>query len=303
MSPLSAAALVSLSAASFGAMAIFARHAYAEGVDLYGILLPRFAIAALVLWGVLRIGRTAMPPAARVPGLALMGAGYVAQSFCFFAALNYIPAGMVALLLYLYPLFVVLLSWAVGHERLGARKLLALAVCTAGTVMTLGWTDVGAQPSLDWRGVALAIAAACVYAVYIVGGSRATRGVEPLAATATILSSSAVLLALIVGARLVLGEPVAFAQGVGGWSAVVAIALVSTVIAVLFFVVGLRHLGASKTALISTLEPVVTVALAAVFLAERLGGWQLAGGALVLAGALLLALEPTSKPAPEKIPV
>lgn len=292
MSPLSAAALVALSAASFGAMAVFARHAYAAGVDLYGVLLPRFLIAALVLWGVLRVMGAPLPSRRRVPGLALMGAGYVAQSFCFFAALNYIPAGMVALLLYLYPLFVVLLSWAVGHEGLGPRKLLALAVCSIGTAMTLGWTDLGAQPSLDWRGVALAIGAAGIYAIYIVGGSRATRGVEPLAATATILSSSALLLALIVGARLALGEPVAFAQGLGGWSAVLAIALVSTVVAVLFFVVGLRHLGSSKTALISTLEPVVTVALAAVFLGEHLGGWQLAGGALVLTGALMLALEP-----------
>ncbi|MCM5680203.1 DMT family transporter [Schlegelella sp. S2-27] len=301
MSPLSAAALVALSAASFGAMAIFARHAYAEGVDLYGILLPRFVIAALVLWAVARLLRTPWPGRARVPGLALMGAGYVAQSLCFFAALNYIPAGMVALLLYLYPLFVVLLSWAVGHERLGARKLLALAICSAGTVMTLGWADVGAQASLDWRGVALAIGAAAVYALYIVGGSRATRGVEPLAATATILGSSALLLALIVGARLALGAPVAFAHGASAWSAVLAIALVSTVVAVLFFVVGLRHLGASKTALISTLEPVVTVALAAVFLSEHLGGWQLAGGALVLAGALLLALEPAAA-SPQQLP-
>jgi drug/metabolite transporter (DMT)-like permease len=68
---------------------------------------------------------------------------------------------------------------------------------------------------------------------------------------------------------------------------------VSTVIAVLFFVAGLRVLGSSKTALLSTLEPVVTVTLAALFLAEALKPTQLIGGALVLGGALLLATQAT----------
>lgn len=289
-----AAALVALSAAGFGAMAIFARHAYADGVDVHGVLMPRFVIAATVLWMALRLLGQRLPERRRLPGLALMGLGYVGQSFCFFTALRYIPAGMVALLLYLYPLFVVLLSWLVGQEPLTRRKLLALVVCSVGTVLTLGLGDIG-QVTLDWRGVALAVAAAVIYSVYIVGGSRVTRGLDPMASTTVILASAAGALVLIVLARAALGEPTRFAHTVAGWSAVLAIALVSTVLAVGLFVVGLKHLGASRTALISTLEPVITVGLAAVFLSERLAGLQLVGGALVLAGALLLALAPAEE--------
>lgn len=300
LSPLIAALLVAVSAACFGAMAIFGRQAYAAGVDVLGILMPRFVIAAAALWAAVAWARSQLPEWHRLPGLVLMGAGYVAQSFCFFAALTYIPAGMVALLLHLFPLFVVLLSWALRHEQLDARRLVALFVCSAGTMLTLGSDAFGQgnDPGVDPRGVALAIAAAGIYAVYIVAGTRATRGVDPLVSTAVILSSAAVLLCAIVAVRTGMGLPVRLAQTGAGWLAVLAIALVSTAIAVGCFVVGLKHLGASRTALISTLEPVVTVVLAMAFLGERLATLQWLGGALVLGGALLLALH-RPPPAPE----
>jgi drug/metabolite transporter (DMT)-like permease len=288
--PSGGAALVALSAACFGAMAIFARWAYAAGVDVWGILLPRFAFAALVLWAVARLAGQAAPPRGRRAGLAAMGVGYVAQAACFFGALLYIPAGLVALLLYLFPLFVVLLSRALGDEPLTARRLVALAGSLAGTALALGPDALG-DGGIDPRGVALGIAAAAIYSVYIVGGARATRGIAPLAASAWIMASGAIVLAVIVAARIATGRPVAFATDVAGWSAIGAATLVSTVIAVSAFFAGLAALGASRTAVISTFEPVVTVGLAALLLDERLRPVQFAGGVLVLGGALLIATE------------
>ena len=288
--PAGAAALVALSAACFGAMAIFARWAYAAGVDLWGILLPRFALAALVLWLVSRAAGLAAPLPGRRAGLAAMGAAYVAQAVCFFSALLYIPAGLVALLLYLFPLFVVLLSRALGDEPLTARRLAALATSLAGTALALG-PDVFGAGGVDPRGVMLGIAAAAIYSLYIVGGTRATLGIAPIVASAWIMGSGALVLAVIVAAHLATGHTVAFATDGAGWRAVGAATLVSTVIAVSAFFAGLARLGAPRTAVISTLEPVVTVGLAALLLDERLGPLQFAGGALVLGGALLLATE------------
>jgi drug/metabolite transporter (DMT)-like permease len=293
--PFGAAALVALSAACFGAMAIFAKWAYAAGVDVWGILLPRFAVAALVLWAVARLAGLASAPRGRRAGLAAMGAAYVAQAACFFGALLYIPAGLVALLLYLFPLFVVLLSRALGDEPLTARRLAALAASLAGTALALGPDALG-RGGIDPRGIALGVAAAAIYSVYIVGGTRATRGVAPLVASAWIMGSGALVVATIVAARVATGRPVAFATDVAGWSAVGAATLVSTVIAVSAFFAGLAALGASRTAVISTFEPVVTVGLAALLLDERLRPLQIAGGALVLGGALLLATERFASP-------
>jgi drug/metabolite transporter (DMT)-like permease len=293
MSPLRASLLVVVSACSFGAMAIFGRFAYAAGVDVFGVLLPRFVIASLVLWLLMRLTGRRAPPRDRLPGLLLMGAGYVGQSLCYFFALNWLPAGMVALLLYLFPLFVLLLSRLLGHESLNARKIAALVLCSAGILLTIGIADAGAA-KLDPRGIALGVGAALIYSVYIVAGSRITAGIDPMASTSVILTGSAAGLALIVVVRWMLGMQVALPSSAQGVAAVLAIALVSTVIAVACFVAGLRQLGSSKAALLSTLEPVVTVGLAAVFLGEALRATQLAGGALVLGGALLLASAPSA---------
>jgi drug/metabolite transporter (DMT)-like permease len=70
------------------------------------------------------------------------------------------------------------------------------------------------------------------------------------------------------------------------------IAFVSTVVAVSAFFAGLRRVGPSEAAILSTFEPVVTVALAYAVLGERLTPAQLAGGALVLAAVVLLQLRP-----------
>ena len=293
ISPLRASVLVVVSACSFGAMAIFGRFAYAAGVDAFGVLLPRFVIASLVLWTLMRLTGRRAPPRERLPGLVLMGAGYVAQSLCYFFALTYLPAGMVALLLYLFPLFVLLLSRLLGHETLSARKIAALVLCSLGILFTIGIADAGAA-RLDPRGIALGVGAALIYSIYIVASSRVTAGIDPMASTTVILTGSAAGLALIVAVRWVLGAKAAFPSTMPGVAAVLAIALVSTVIAVACFVAGLRVLGSSKTALLSTLEPVVTVALAAAFLGEDLRATQLAGGALVLGGALLLASAPAA---------
>lgn len=285
-----AVAMVALSAACFGAMAIFARWAYAAGVDLWGILLPRFVIATLCFWALARLAT--IPPASpeRHAGLTAMGGGYVLQAMGYFAALQFVPAGLVALLLYLFPLFVVLLSRALGHEPLTGRRLLALAASLAGTVLALGSAPL-AGDALDLRGVALALGAAAVYAGYIVLGARATRGVHPIAASVRVMASGAVIVAAIVAVRAASGLPVAFPTDAAGWGAVLAAATVSTVVAVSAFFAGLKVLGPSRTSMISTFEPVVTVGLAALLLGEVLQPAQFAGGALVLAGAWLLATE------------
>jgi drug/metabolite transporter (DMT)-like permease len=71
-----------------------------------------------------------------------------------------------------------------------------------------------------------------------------------------------------------------------GW--VAGIALVSTVGAIVLFFAGLKRVGPTAASILSTLEPVVTVVLAALAFGESLGPAQLLGGALVLAAAVVL---------------
>lgn len=280
-------ALVVGSAVAFGAMAIFARIAYASGVDTTTLLALRFTLAACLLIALARVRRASMPRGRDLAILVAMGAvGYASQSLAFFAALAYAPAGVVALLLYLYPALVAILGALVLHERLTAQRVTALAVALAGMVLTVT-PALGHAGSARPLGVALALASAVIYSIYIVAGTRVAARVSPDATSATVCTAAA---AVYVGVALARG--VHWPQSAAGWGAAGAIALVSTVIAITLFFAGLARVGATRAATLSTVEPVVTVILAALVLGERIAPVQIAGGAMIVAAVWLLARAP-----------
>jgi drug/metabolite transporter (DMT)-like permease len=277
------ALLVALSASAFGAMAIFGRYAYAGGTDVLGLLTLRFLIGGAVLAAVARHRGVIWPRGRTLAGIVGMGSlGYVGQSLCYFIALQHAQASLVALLLYLYPAFVTLLAALWLGERLTRVKIAALVLCLGGSALMVG----GGHG--DPLGIALALAAAVVYSLYIVAGARITRDVDPLATTAIVCLSAAGVFCCGSIVRTLAGAPPHLPATPLAWAALVAIALVSTVTAMLAFFAGLTRLGAARTSMLSTLEPVVTVLLAALLLDERLSALQWCGGAAVLAAVLWL---------------
>lgn len=277
------ALLVALSASAFGAMAIFGRYAYAGGTDVLGLLTLRFLIGGTVLAACAHRRGVVWPRGRVLAGIVAMGAlGYVGQSLCYFIALQHAQASLVALLLYLYPAFVTLLAALWLGERLTRVKAAALVLCLGGSALMVG----GGHG--DPLGIALALSAAVIYSLYIVAGARVTRDVDPLATTAIVCLSAAAVFCCASIVRTLAGAPPHLPATTAAWAALVAIALVSTVTAMLAFFAGLTRLGAARTSMLSTLEPVVTVLLAAILLGERLSFVQGCGGAAVLAAVLWL---------------
>ena len=85
-----------------------------------------------------------------------------------------------------------------------------------------------------------------------------------------------------------------------GWAVIGAIVLVATVVPVGTFLAGLARIGPTNAAMLSVLEPLVTVALAALLLGETLQPVTLLGGALILAAVLLLAQSELRQVGPDR---
>ncbi len=280
------------SAAAFGTMAIVARIAYGSGIDTPTLLALRFAIAAAAMLAIAFVRHTPLPRGSALGGVVLLGAvGYGGQAFSFFTALTLIPAGIVALLLYLHPALVALLSALVLHERLTPVKQAALAVALVGTVLTvapaLDGPTAAQSGSRVVAGIAFAVAAAVFYSFYIIAAAWLGRRVAAQPMSTVVIASAA---AVFVAAALVRGP--AWPQSTAGWLAVLAIALVSTVAAITLYFAGLERVGPTRAATLSTLEPVVTVTLAALVLGEAIAPMQIAGGALILIAVALIARSP-----------
>jgi drug/metabolite transporter (DMT)-like permease len=120
--------------------------------------------------------------------------------------------------------------------------------------------------------------------VYILAGARVMKQVSAYQSSAVIFASAGVM----TGSLMAIGGP-QFPTTPTGWWVILAMVLVATVIPVTTFLAGLDRIGATNAAMVSTLEPVVTVLLAAWLLGETLPPASILGGAFILAAVLLLA--------------
>ena len=278
MKQLTGILLIAISAASFGTLAIFGRFLYADGLDTFTMLFLRFGIAALLMTVILVLRREPIPRGKILLQLIGMGAlGYVGQSFSYLTAIKYASAGLVALLLYLYPMIVFVLSLIVLREQVTWVKFVALVLALMGTALTVD--PAGGQ----LRGILLAICAALIYSVYIVVGTNVMKHVSVVQSSLVIFASAGAVYGTLMGFNG-LHLP---ASG-SGWLGIAGIVLIATVIPVVTFLAGLERIGATNAAMLSTLEPVVTVLLAAWIFDERLKAIVMLGGGLILIAVILL---------------
>lgn len=290
-------ALCLISAAAFGTMAIFGKLSYDAGVSTLTLLLFRFAFAGALFWGVLAVRPKLRPDRRAVRaisiGLALGAIGYALQAGLFFAALaRDIDASLLALLLYSYPAWVTLAAFLIGRERPTARRLVALGLSSTGLVVILATASSG---QMDGIAALMGFAAAITYTIYILVADAAGLTLHPLTLTALVCTGAAATFGILGGAT---GE-LDFGFESEGWVWLASLSLVSTCLAISAFFAGLARVGPSAASILSTLEPVTTVVLAYLAFSERLSAAQLAGAALVLAAAALLAAQ---RREPEAVP-
>jgi drug/metabolite transporter (DMT)-like permease len=289
------------SAVAFGAMAIFGKLAYDDGATVGTLLSVRFLIAAALFWGLVACsgaGRHLRRLSRRdvCTALALGGVGYSAQAGAYFAALDRLDASLLSLLLYTFPAMVTVAAIALGRERASLRSAGALVLSSGGLVLVLAGAASGA---LDPLGTALGLTAAVVYTAYILTSAGVAQRVEPFVLSALVCTGAATTLTLAAAVR---GDLHPGSVSVAGFGWLGGIAVVSTVGAVTLFFAGLRRVGPTAAAILSTAEPVTTVVLAYLAFGESLGAAQLAGAALVLAAVPVLAMRgrrPRRPAAPE----
>jgi len=285
MKQLTGILLIAISAGSFGTLAIFGRFLYADGLDIFTMLFLRFGVAALFMLVILLARKEKFPRGRILLQLIGMGAlGYVGQSFSYLTAIKYASAGLVALLLYLYPMFVFVLSVIVLHEKATWVKIVAIISALLGTALTVD--PAGGQ----LLGILLAISAALIYSVYIIVGTNVMRHVSAVQSSVVIFASAGAVYGI-----LMVFNGVHLPSTSSGWINTVGIVLVATVIPVVAFLAGLERIGPTSAAMLSTLEPVVTVLLAAWIFGERLQSIALFGGGLILIAVIMLTLGEASE--------
>lgn len=281
-----------LGAAFFSTKAIFIKLAYAEQVDAalmlaYRMIFAMPVFAAIGVWAWLqRRANGEPPPSARdVARAAFVGfLGYYVASQFDFAGLMFITAQLERLVLFTYPLFVMFLGALLYGERITGSGVLAALITYAGLaiVFVLDLPEGGRDTAI---GTLLVLGAAISFALHQIYAKRFMAPIGSALFTAIALCSASVFCILhqwIVGAGNFAASPRFLWLSAG-------CAIVATVLPTFLINAGLARISSAAVSMISTVSPVVTIALAVWILDEPFTFADAIGSTMVLAGVGLYA--------------
>lgn len=194
---------------------------------------------------------------------------------------QHITSSLTGLLIAAMPLFVAVLAIRLApSERVGGLRLVGLVVGLVGVALLLG-LDVGGD-STAMLGAAMVLAATVCYGLSVLLVKRAFAGVSPLAITTVTVSIAAVVLTPLGLVGLPDHSP-----AVGDVSAIVALGLFCTAIAMVAYFALIGLAGASRASVVTYVNPAVAVALGVAVLGEPLTAATGAGFLLIIAGSWL----------------
>jgi len=227
----------------------------------------------------------------RRPGL-LAGIFFAADLILWHHSIGDVGAGLATVLANIQVVLLPLVAWALLSERPAPRVLLALPVSLVGVLLISGVLEHGAFGHDPTRGALFGVGAGVAYVGFLLllrqGGADLRRPAGPLC------DATAVAAVLCVGAGLVIGDARLVPAWPGaGW--LIILALSSQVVGWLIIGSTLPRLPAAMSSVMLTVQPIGTMALAALIFGEDPSGLQLAGVLLVLAGLLVASVSRSRK--------
>lgn len=220
--------------------------------------------------------------------LMLGTVGIAAFNLLFFYALQSTSANNGALVMAINPLLTTLLAATFLGEKATLRHLLALPVALAGVAVVISHGELRRVAALTFsHGDLLMLMATLSWAAYNVLTRRYMPQGSPIAHTSWIMTAGALVL---LAAALVSNSHI-HALGAKASIAMAFMVVAGTVLAYLFWGLGIARLGAGRTAIFINLVPVFAM-LTGVFIGDVPTGAQLIGGLLVLGGVVITMLPP-----------
>lgn len=260
-----------------------------NGLDPVSLAQARVSLAALfaLAWLALRSPGQLKIRRADILPLALLGlVGLTAVNTCYILAIKLIPTAAAVLLEYMGVALIALYAWLFMAEPMRPLKLAALALAFGGCFLTVGGYDLDLL-SLNLTGVLWGLGAAFAFGFYCVFTEYRLRNSRPWTVVFYALLWAALAYNLVLGP---------------GWLADVAetgvrlglvcfSALFGTVFPFGLMTYGIKRLRATRATITSIFEPVATGLIAYAWLGETMSGWQMLGGAAVLAAVYLIQRE------------
>ncbi len=280
-------AFIILAGIFWGSMGIFVRKLCTYGFNPIQIVCIRVVLAALVFC-VVQLAKD--PKGFRislrdVPLFLGLGLGSILFfTVCYFTAISMMTLSTAAILLYTSPIWIMLMSLLFFHEKLTAKKIIALVLAFGGCVLVSGISGGG----LTIMGLLVGLGSGIGYGLYSILGTVALRRYTPYTVTTWTFIIAAIGSILIshpadLMAKISVAPSI---PGLLGFSLLTA--LVTAVIPFLAYTLGLRSVEASKAGILATVEPMVATLIGIFVFSEPLTLMSGIGVLLILAAVVIL---------------
>ncbi|GAA0123573.1 DMT family transporter [uncultured Clostridium sp.] len=279
-----------LSSIGFGFMPIFTKIAYNNGLNPVTVVALRFLVASILLLGYFIIFKVNFKiNKKQFIILMIIGVlGYSTTALTLFLSYNYIAVGLATTMHFIYPALVTILSFIIYKEKLSKYKIISLVLSLIGIYVLVG-VDIG---GISLKGSCLALFSGLSYATCVVSmGNKALDGLDNKIITFYLSVFSAIAMLFYGGIK---GELITIFN-IYSILAVLGVSIISTILAIILFLHGVKIIGTSNAAILSTFEPIVGVIMGIIIFKEVLTKELFLGSILIISSVIILSCSVNNK--------
>ncbi|EJF09232.1 MULTISPECIES: DMT family transporter [Pontibacter] len=274
--------LVFLGACSFGILSTFVKLAYKEGYTLGDVTGTQVLFGFIILWSIVLVrqlmGRRSFGVSALDKlKLVAMGTSTGLVSIFYYKCVQAVPASIAILLLMQFTWMSLLLEAVIKRKMPQLSQIVMVLLVLIGTAMA-GRLFSGTVPDFDLAGIGFGLLAAACYSVFLMINGAAGNNLHPTAKSALLLTGATILVMSVFPPVFLVNG--ALGDGLLKWGLLLAV--FGTVIPPLFFAYGIPRTGLGLSAILSSAELPVAVAMSYLVLQEEVWTIQWLGVALIL---------------------
>ena len=270
-----------LSAFLYGVLPTLAAMAYRGGVNGITLTFLRSFISVPLLFFMIKVDKKSLHLTKKqlrsIVNLSIFGGAM--PILLLYLSYYYIPTGLATTLHFVYPLVIIFTTAVIYHEKISRITLASALFVTIGIFM---FSDISTASSKT--GIILALISGFLYSFYVIYIDRS--GLDRM----DFIVLTFYIMLIMSGVIFMFGIAVNgldFNISPVSWVIANLISLITTLGAMPLLQIGIRYEGSSTAGILSTVEPITTIILGAVFLGEIINASQILGGALIIMGVLL----------------
>lgn len=274
-----------IAAVAYGTNPLFSLPLYAEGLCPDSVLFYRYGIGAFILGTILLIkGESLRIKKREILPLFIFGILFALSSLFLYQSFLYMDAGVASTILFIYPVLVAVIMAVFFKEKASCLTYGCIGLASVG--IALLYKGDG-ETALSTTGLILVALSALFYAIYIVAVDHSPVRTMPSGKMTFWALLFGTFIFMIRTRFMVALQPIPPTWG--GWINVLGIALIPTIVSLLFINISIKNIGPTYAAIIGALEP-VTALMIGIFVFHEEITWRIAIGAILILIAVILVV-------------